>query len=160
MNGEFDFRFRFKAGNQNIFGVPGNNSLNVTGSSTASTLETGDSVVYRTTSSEISPLKNGIKYFVVSATDSPTQSIGTSQIHLAETKEKALATTPEIITIPATTLTGTHELELTFLDEQLVQDEIKDLELRKVLEPVMLINSFFLSIRNFWRRKYTCRYTC
>ena len=131
MDGELDFRFRFKAGNQNIFGVPGNNALNLTGSSAASTLETGDSVVYRTTSTEISPLKNGTKYFVVSATDSPTQSIPTSQIHLAETKEKALASTPVIITIPATTITGTHELELTFLDEQLINDEIKRFRVKK-----------------------------
>ena len=128
MDAEYDYRFRFKANNLTITGALGADAIFLTGGMGALGLETGDKVTYiNTDNSPISPLVNGKEYFVVTDANSPNASaISSSAIHLAETKEKALASPAVILPIAATTITsGTHLLEQTFLDEQLINDGIK-----------------------------------
>jgi len=137
MDAEYDYRFRFKVDNLTISEARGASSLIMTGGMGALGLETGDKVTYiNTDNSPISPLINGKEYFVVAAGQSPGLGIGVNQIHLAETKEKALASPAVILPIAATTITsGTHLLEQTFLDEQLINDGIKRFKVRHANNP-------------------------
>ena len=142
MDAEFDYRFRFKAGSLTINSAPGGNSLNMTGGVGTHNLETGDKVTYiNTDNNPLSPLENGKTYFVVAAADSPGLGIGVNQIHLAETKEKALASPAVILPIATGStpgsgpapyfVTGNHLLQLTFLDEALINDGLKRFSVTK-----------------------------
>ena len=136
MDAEFDYRFRFKAGSLTINSAPGANSLNMTGGVGTHNLETGDKVTYlNTDNNPLSPLENGKTYFVVAAADSPGLGIGVNQIHLAETKEKALASPAVILPIATGTtpgfVSGNHLLQLTFLDEALINDGLKRFSVTK-----------------------------
>ena len=118
MNGEYDYRFRFKAGLKGIVSVQNVDELNVFSVFSAPGIRTGDKVKYKASGTAISGLVNNTEYFAIYDPNS------SGSIKLASTKENAVAGTT--LSIPTQTLpTGTHDLELLFLDEQLINDGIK-----------------------------------
>ena len=118
MDGEYDFRFRFKAGTRGIVSVQNPDEINVFSSSSAPGIRTGDKVKYKASGTAISGLVNNTEYFAVYNSNSA------NTLKLASTKENAEAGTTLSIAVQALP-TGTHELELLFLDEQLINDGIK-----------------------------------
>ena len=88
-------------------------------SSSAPGIRTGDKVKYKASGTAISGLVNNTEYFAVYNSNSA------NTLKLASTKENAEAGTNfSIARLPIHT--GTHkELELLFLDEQLINDGIK-----------------------------------